>query len=258
MACSLTCRAWLPACLYHLFSELVLTPHDILAFLEYADLSSSNIPTVVRRLVVRRSVYSIMIRTFAIEHVTPVTLMTRPANSYFRGLQSLTLSEIFWGVLPSDIRHLLSDLVTVKDLKLHRVNFETMHQVVEFICAFPALESLSFKDWTMHVPAVDLARFLDTAPKLSLRYPLHIHLDCINLDRPKSILYVIEWLVVQDPSPSIQLDTLRLGPFRDLLLLESPCIHKLMRFLDFSLVQLHIRTPQLPYSARDMDGRGFL
>jgi hypothetical protein len=185
-----------------------------------------------------------------------ITHAKSKAGKHFRGLQSLTLSETSWGFLSSDIRDILSNLVTVKDLKLHRSNFDTIHQAVEFICAFPALQSLSFKD-SILVPNVDMHRFLTTAPRLSHSYPLHIYLDCLNLDRPKSILYLIEWLVVQEPSPLIQLDTLRLGPLRDRSLLPSLCIHKLMRMSDLPLARLQIKAPQFPYSAQESDGTCF-
>ena len=240
MACSLTCKAWLITSQYHLFNELVATPTDIQAFLKFVESSSSHIATVVRRLVIQRSmVYS----------------MTGKLNLHFRGLQSLTLSEIFWGILPPDIRHSLPDLVSVKHLNLHRVNFETLQQILQFICAFPALECVSLTDWTMHFPFLDTEMFLVTASRLSLRYPLRIHLDCVNLDRPKSILLFIEWLVIQDPLPLIQLDALRLGPLTDLTLFALPCVHKFMRILNPSLAQLHIRVPQLSYTAQEMDGR---
>jgi hypothetical protein len=251
MACSLTCKAWLTTSQYHLFNEIVFTPPDILAFLEFVDSSSSNIATVVRRLVLQRSAYS-MIRTVAINHAMP---MTGKLNSHFRGLQSLTLSEIFWGILPPDIRYLLVDLVTVKHLNLQRVNFETMHQAIGFICAFPALESIALIDWTMQFSFIDTKILLDTADKLSLGYPLRIYFDCINLDRPKSTLHLIEWLVVQDPLPLIQLGILHLGPLTDLQLFTLPCIHKFMRMIDLSLVQLRIRVPQLSYTAQEMDGK---
>lgn len=253
-ACSLTCKAWLPASRYHLFDKIVLAPSDVLAFLEYVDSSSSTVATIVRRLVVQRSVYSMM-RALRNKHITP---RADHLKAHFRGLRSLTLSEVFWGVLPSDIRYTLSELVAVTELNLHRVNFETLHQAVQFISAFPALEHLSFKQWAMQVPDVAMDSYLVTAPKLAQKYPLRIHIDCLNLDRPKSIVHMIQWLVVQEPSPSIQLDTLRLGPLRDLSLLALPCIHKLMRMSDLPLVHLRIKAPQFPYSPHDSDSGWFL
>lgn len=254
LACSLTCRAWLPACRYHLFDKIVLVPRDVLAFFEYVDSSSSDIGAAVRQLVVRReSVSSMMVMgTPRIAHVT-----LKKLSSHFQRLQTLTLLETFWSLLTFDTKDLLTHLVTVKDLRLHRAHFETVRRAVELICAFPALESVSFRDWAVLVQGTELNSFLATTPKLAQKYPLRVHLDCLNLDRSKTILYLIEWLMAQDPSPSVQLDILRLGPLQDLSLLASPCIHKLMRTNNLPLVQLQIKAPQFPYSSQELDGTCF-
>lgn len=248
MACSLTCTAWLPASQYHLFHEIELTPPDVQSFLEYADTWKSNITTLVRRLIVRRSAYTMM-AAMRIKFITPkVSHLTK----HLQGLESLTLYDIHWITISAEVRQLLSCPKNLKTLELHRVNFKSVRQTIAFICSFPSLENLSIRSWIMRTPRESL----DDAPNLTQKNPLHVRIAHMNLDLPGNIISFMEWLAVQDPCPTIQLDTLRLGPIHDRAIFMKQSIRKLIR-MNHTLNCLQIKAPQLAYERQDRDGEQF-
>lgn len=249
LACSLTCKAWLPASQYHLFYEIALTPPELQTFLEYIDSSSSSIVTLIRRLVVHRSVSSIM-GLLRVKFITP---KTGHLTKHLQRLESLIISELHWNVLSAEVRQLLSSPQRIKYLELHRVNFGSIHQTVEFICSFPALKHLSIRGWIMKPPFVQMSEPIVEAPFLSQSSSLQVHISYINLDMPGNILSLIEWLGHQQPTPTVRLDALRLAPMHDRATMTLPSIRNLVR-MHVSLERLHIKAPQLPYEIQDRDG----
>lgn len=249
-ACALTCKTWARTCRYHLFNTITLSPPDVVAFLKFADASLQDLADLVRCL----SVPGRSANTLYLARVAPVAPQTIRLKHHLRDLTSLKLSEMFWGVLPADQKYLLSNLPSITHLELHRVSFDNTHSMLQLICTFKALKTLTLVNWAMLSPQCDIQRFLTTAPKLSQQEAIHVRLDKLNLDMPRSIMLFMEWLMVQDPCPYIQLDCLRLGPLHDHSLLASPCIRRLMESGSTTVNNLQIKSSNIPYEPQAKTG----
>ncbi|KAF7972737.1 hypothetical protein HWV62_17088 [Athelia sp. TMB] len=225
---------------------ITLPPEDVVAFLEFTEGSSSDLISHVHSLNVRRSSGATFIRGL------PVTSRTMGLKRQLQKLNSLRLSEIFWGVLSADQRHLLSRLPSVTRLELDRVSFDTAHSMLDFISSFKALHTISFTNWYTQKPQIELASFLMTAPRLL--QPVHVHLDILNLDQPRSITLLIQWLMEQDPSPSIRIDALRLGPLHDHFWLANPCIQRLLASNNTVVDCLQIKGSRIIYGEESKTG----
>jgi len=247
MVSSLTCKAWLPTCRYHLFQEIVLSPPKVLSFLRYIDSSSSDVASYISHLIVQRLSNNRILGTHN-------PSMTNYLAIHLEGLRSLTLSELQYTAVASEVRQLLAGLVNLSCLILHGVNFETMQQTIEFICSFPPLEILKLEGWSLHVPDRQMHEFLPTAQKLPQKTPLCVQIDHLNLDQPRSVVLFIEYIMQQTPSPVVQLDTLRLGPLHDQQFLKMPCIRNLMRLSGPCLNQLQIRAPEISFETAQTHG----
>ena len=244
-ACSLTSTAWRPTSQYHLFHEIEFTPPDFQSFLDDADNLKSNIPTLVRRLIIRAS-GSWTIAAMRIKLIKPnVSHLTK----YLQGLESLILYDIHWNAISTEVKQLLSCPKNLKTLELRHVGFESVRETIMFICSFPSLENLYIRSWNTRMPR----ECLDDAFQLPQNHPLHIHLAYMNLDLPGNIIPFMEWLAVQDPCHTIELDTLRLGPILDRDIFMKKNIRKLIR-MNHTLNCLQIKAPQLPYERQDRDG----
>lgn len=245
-ACALAGRCLLPTCRYHLFRKISLSPADVVAFLEFAEGLPSDLISLVHCLGVCRSAAAGFFRG------VPVTPHTKELKQLLHGLTSLRLSEVFWGVLPADQKHVLSGLPSVTHLALDRVSFDTTHSMLAFICSFKALHTISFTNWILQKPQVDLASFLTTAPRLL--QPVQVHLDVLNLDQPRSITLMIQWLLEQDPPPRIQIDALRLGPLHDHSWLINPCIQHLLASNNTTVDHLQIKGSRITYGEQSKVG----
>lgn len=250
MASSLTCKAWLTGCRYRLFKEITLSPLGVVAFLAYIDSSSSDIASFIGHLIVQRTPILDSFQTMHMDSNSPPK--TDHLAIHLRGLKCLTLSDLEWHIVSLKARQLLTGIENVSRLILHRVNFQTIQQSIEYICSFPALEILTLKGWGMHIPNHQMNEFPSTTiPQMK---SLRIHISHLNLDQPKSVLYFIQYIMRQDPLPMIYLDTLRLGPLHDLSLLTMPSVRNFLRLSGPVLNQLQIRPPQIPYDATLKDG----
>lgn len=248
MASSLACKAWLPVCRRHLFKKITLSPPRVLEFLVHVDSTSSNIASFVNHLVVQQTW---RLGGYRILHDPP---KTNRLALHLQGLKCLTLSELEWAAVPSEVQQLLTGIESVNILNFYRVNFKTMEQSIEYICSFPALETLALKGWGMHLPDSQLSiDALSTVGRLPHIKPLHICIGLLNLDQPKSVFFV-HYIMRQDPLPVVQLDTLRLGPLHDHALLAMPYIRDFLRLSGPSLNQLQVRAPHSPYNASLRDG----
>ncbi|KZP16607.1 hypothetical protein FIBSPDRAFT_957854 [Athelia psychrophila] len=244
-ACALAGRCLLQTCRYHLFSKITLSPCDVVVFLEFADGLSDDLISLVHCLSVHRSAAGGFTRG-------PVTPRTKELKHLLRDLTSLRLSEMFWGALPADQKHVLSGLPSVTHLALDRVSFDTAHSMLAFICSFKALHSISFTNWTMRKPQIELAGFLTTAPRLL--QPVQVHFDVLNLDQPRSITLLIQWLLEQGPSPRIQIDALRLGPLHDHSWLTNPSIQRLLASSNTTVDHLQIKGSRITYGEESKAG----
>jgi hypothetical protein len=165
-ACSLTCKAFLPASRYHLFYTVRLKGRKVKGFLEFID-SSPKIGLYVRRLLLfeGRGRYSFEPRWLS--SALP-TIVNR-----FPEVLVLTLDSLDWRLLDSDARTaVISGFQKVKSLETIFTHFEDPGQMNQFISSFPSLIDLSCSQtyWAAdHTP-----RFSST--------PLPLSLTAITLD----------------------------------------------------------------------------
>lgn len=238
-ACALACSCLLPTCRYHLFRKITLSPTDLVPFLEFVEGSPNNLISLIRHLSIHRSAVGSFTRG------GPVTPRTKELKGLLKNLTSLRLSEVVWGVLTAEQKDILSGLPGVTHLELNRVSFDTAHLMLVFVCYFKALHTLSFTNWLMLKPQNDWTSFLAMAPRIL--QPVQVHFDMLNLDQPRYITLLIQWLLDHDPLPHIQIDALRLGPLHDQPWLTNPCIKHLLASNNTKVNHLQIKSSSISY-----------
>ena len=139
-ACGLTCKAWLPASRYHLFSDVLLRPNDYTPFSELLEAPSSySVASVVRRLIfynsspIPRWPKQDIVRTHLHRIIT-----------LLQGVRCIKLSNYqFEASRMDNLIAALSNFSNLQHLELDRIKFEAFEHPIDVIHALPTLKSIS-------------------------------------------------------------------------------------------------------------------
>ncbi|RDB18300.1 hypothetical protein Hypma_000550 [Hypsizygus marmoreus] len=200
-ACSLVCKAWISRSRHHLLSDVCLSPITVPFILSLPP--PSAFASYGRRLMIR----SMASLPDGIEH--------------FSSIEALFINHFNHG--PATLSRLPSIFPVITVLELQSDLIVTFNLLINFICSFPLLRTLT------------LSRFWLTSPELTpnnLRLPESLRE--LNIRTPK-LNFVLNWLNSLEHTP--RLSTIRMY---DLLEEHIPSVSDTLRVLGSSLQHLEL------------------
>ena len=168
-ACSLTCRAFLPACRYRLFYHVVLSSrHSAERFFNTIFQSSTNpIPFIPRLSIITRDMH---------DHVWLNDALPILATALLE-VTFLKLATMSWGLLDENAQtSLLSGFQKVTSLHIWYTSFMTWNETSRFLSSFPSLTNL-------------LTRGITDGTLTEPYTPLPCHLATITMHSRQSMLF---------------------------------------------------------------------
>ncbi|KAH7913107.1 hypothetical protein BJ138DRAFT_1124656 [Hygrophoropsis aurantiaca] len=215
--CSLVCKSWLPASRFHLFSTISLHPWKKDSFLRLLDSTYSSFAPYVRHLFIRegRGAYT-WEKKWLNEALPLMTALTR--------IESLEIEQIIWEFLGTAAKKSFREIFReVKQLRLRQFEFRTGTELVDFLTAFPILETLRLENvkWEK-----------ETTQLLDASVPSRLRVVGMNYCRKGPVL---DWLLT---NPGVaRVDTVRLGM---ITARDTPTVSRYLQFLGDSLTELHL------------------
>jgi hypothetical protein len=200
-ACGLTCKAWLPASRYHLFSDVLLRPNDYTPFCELLEAPSSySVASVVRRLIF----YSGPV----VNHSSPIPRWPKEEIvrthlhrliTLLQGVRYIKLSN--YQIEASRIDNLiatLSNFSNLQHLELDRIKFEAFEHPIDVIHALPTLKSISVhNDYCFKNTYIPPDQICKGKHQICFR-----HLD-IERQLGTTAHPWITWIISQNPTPVV-------------------------------------------------------
>jgi hypothetical protein len=165
--CSLISRIWLPRCRYHIFGATTLRRSNIRVFLTLRTPLCTFAP-YVQRLVLK----SILWDFINIPALGERKVQAEQVTLYFGGFPSvkeLDIDTFSWDYLDPDSQtNFLTCFSTIETLAIRGLYVASILSVIQIICAFPLLQSLSLCNvgWNFTDESLDAINKLSPPPHL--------------------------------------------------------------------------------------------
>ncbi|KAI0636457.1 hypothetical protein C8Q77DRAFT_1050271 [Trametes polyzona] len=192
-ACSLTCKAWLPASRFHLFRNVRLRHADDVFRFRSLLSSAPGVAPCVRKLSLSADYNGATAEGAAQEDDTWVN-SAASLLPLLNNISTLGLARVRWHALNDETRAAFAGVCkSVRQLFLFEVSFEASRDVVAFLSGFPALQELYFQavSWKHDSPSPfdepNSPQALTDAGRMQLSY--------LFLDPKSSPTLVTEWLL---------------------------------------------------------------
>lgn len=201
-ACSLTCKAWLPAVRYHMFGSVILQKHrfDTFSHLLY---SSPHIGSYVKDLTIEKLSYPQPKLDGDLARYHPFDAMEQLFPSIFSHLPAVTSLSVTLvemnataaiPMAPIVRDSLMRNLRSVEDLTINYCRFNAFEDLVDILHSFPRLRCLALHGITWR----------DRFGRRTQKPPVLPPLIKLTLGRDMDVVSIIDWLMSESMHCSVR------------------------------------------------------